>query len=275
MRTRELQSANQQLRAEINEKEDFIRAVSHDLSAPLRNAAGMADIVRRKQGDTLTPEAARCLDRIQHNIKTELDLIDELLELSHIQTHQAEPVMVDLNSKVEAITRQLEFELNKKNIRVVVPKPLPTICCDRRRILQLLQNLIDNAIKYTDPTRLRAGETPDIQITAEEQTDGYLIRVADRGIGVSQEESERIFHVFRRSTNQYVSGVQGKGVGLSSCKSIVQKLGGRIWVEPNPLGGSVFCFTLKRIVANFTEDAVEPAARAEVDACLAAGGQAR
>ncbi len=273
-RTRELKSANQQLRAEINEKEDFIRAVSHDLSAPLRNAAGMADIVRRKQGDTLTPDAARCLDRIQHNIKTELDLIEELLDLSHIQSNDSTPVMVDLNEKVESIGKQLEFELNKKNIRLVVPKPLPTIRCDRRRILQLIQNLIDNAIKYTDPARLRPAETPEITVTAEDREDDYLIRVADRGIGVSQEESERIFHVFRRSTNQYVSGVQGKGVGLSSCKSIVQKLGGRIWVEPNPRGGSVFCFTLKKdVVCAKGSRAGDSAKESERDACLISGGQ--
>jgi len=260
LRTQELQSANHQLRAEIDEKEDFIRAVSHDLSAPLRNAAGMADIVRKKQGDTLTPEAARCLDRIQHNIRTELDLIDELLDLSHIQSTEASPVIVNLNDKVESITRQLEFELNRKNIRVVIPAPLPTIRCDRRRIGQLLQNLFDNAIKYTDPARLPAGETPEIRVTAEDRQNEYLIRVADRGIGVSPEESERIFHVFRRSTNQFVSTIQGKGVGLSSCKSIVQKLGGRIWVEPNPLGGSTFCFTLKKSVVGIGGTGESPVA---------------
>lgn len=275
-RTQELQAANQQLRAEINEKEDFIRAVSHDLSAPLRNAAGMTDIVRRKQGDTLTPDAARCLDRIQHNIKTELDLIEELLDLSHIQSNDATPVLVDLNEKVESIGKQLEFELNKKNIRLVVPKPLPKIRCDRRRILQLMQNLIDNAIKYTDPARLRPAETPEITVTAEERKDDYLIRVADRGIGVSQEESERIFHVFRRSTNQFVSGVQGKGVGLSSCKSIVQKLGGRIWVEPNPHGGSVFCFTLKKnVVGAAAEVNCESTACPEQKACVVSGERIR
>lgn len=275
-RTQELQAANQQLRAEINEKEDFIRAVSHDLSAPLRNAAGMADIVRRKQGDTLTPDAARCLDRIQHNIRTELDLIDELLDLSQIQTCESTPILVDLNARVEAIGRQLEFDLNKKNMRLVVPTPLPTIRCDRRRIAQLLQNLIDNAIKYTDPARLRAAEAPDIEITAEERADDHLIRIADRGIGVSQEESERIFHVFRRSSNQYVSGVKGKGVGLSSCKSIVQKLGGRIWVEPNPRGGSIFCFTVKKSLVCRPETApARSCAGSEKDTCLVSGEQAR
>lgn len=277
VRTQELQSANHQLRAEISDKEDFIRTVSHDLSAPLRNAAGMADIVRKKQGETLTPDAARCLDRIQHNIRTELDLIDELLDLSHIQSTEASPVVVNLNEKVESIAKQLEFELSRKNIRVVVPAPLPTIRCDRRRMAQLLQNLFDNAIKYTDPARLPAGETPEIRVTAENRDEDYLIRVADRGIGVSEEERERIFHVFRRSNNDFVSTVKGKGVGLSSCKSIVQKLGGRIWVEPNANGGSTFCFTMSKSIVGVHGNARTEATigSCAVEATLIAGGAGR
>ena len=258
-RTRQLEDLNSQLREEISEKEAFVRTVSHDLAAPLRNVNGMADVLRRKQGESLTSDAAHCLDRIQHNIRQELELIDELLELSQIQSDDGPSLATDVADLVDGVVKQLEFELSKKNIRIIVGDGLPRICCDRRRLRQLLQNLIDNAIKYTDSQRLLPGQAPDIRITCNERSRDYLIRVADHGIGIDPAESDRIFHVFRRSANQFVSHVAGKGVGLSACKSIVQKFGGRIWVESNPGGGSVFCFTLAKAVVGPRVDDLESA----------------
>jgi len=258
-RTRQLEELNHQLREEISEKEAFVRTVSHDLAAPLRNVNGMADVLRRKQGESLSADASHCLDRIQHNIRQELELIDELLELSQIQSGDGPAVPTDMADLVDGVVKQLEFELSKKNIHVIVDGKLPKIICDRRRLRQLLQNLIDNAIKYTDGQRLLPGQAPDIRINCQYRSRDYLIRVADHGIGIDPTETDRIFHVFRRSANQFVSHVAGKGVGLSACKSIVQKFGGRIWVESNPGGGSIFCFTLAKSVVGPLADDLRPA----------------
>src|SRR5262249_10532377 len=123
--------------------------------------------------------------------------------------------------------------------------PLPTIVAERRRMRQLFQNLLDNAIKYTP-----AGEpnsTPhEVNIQFVERPDEFEFRVADRGIGVRPEERQAIFNVFSRARTDFGSRTPGKGVGLAHCKSSVQRYGGRLWVEDNPGGGSVFYFTLSK-----------------------------
>jgi len=249
-RTAALKSANDQLSTEIAEKRDLLRTVSHDLGAPLRNASGMATLLVRKQGDTLTPEAARCLERIERNLEHGRDLIDELLTLSQIQNEQGVPTDVDTGAEIESIAGQFDFELDQKDIRLVLDGPFPILRCRRRRFRQLMQNLIDNAIKYTDVSHHANGEISKIVIAHSAETARHRFTVADQGIGVSPDEAEHIFHVFRRCAKPFVSGVPGRGVGLSCCKSIVQQMGGRIWVEPNPAGGSVFGFEIPRDAAS-------------------------
>lgn len=257
-RTRALETANRQLHNEIEEKEDFIRTISHDLSAPLRNAKGMAGMLRSKQGDRLDDDALRCLDRIEHNIRHELELIDDLMELSQIQSGDETRTDIDLNAEFQALARKLEFEMNRKKIQLVVHPAMPRLYCDRLRIRQLLQNLIDNAVKYTADAPVEGETASRIQVSCEDRGSEFLFRVADEGIGVTAGDARTIFHVFRRSSNSFVRGVSGRGVGLSCCKSIVQKYGGTIWVEPNAPRGSVFCFTLSK--AAVTRDGAAAAA---------------
>lgn len=249
-RTEALKDANDQLRCEITEKRDLLRTVSHDLGAPLRNASGMAALLVRRQGDTLTPEAARCLTRIERNLDHGRDLIDELLTLSQIQNEQGVPTDVDTESEIVSIAGQFDFDLDQKDIRLVLDGPFPILHCRRRRFRQLMQNLIDNAIKYTDVSHHANGEQVKIVVAHSADAECHRFTVADQGIGVSPDEVEHIFHVFRRCAKPFVSGVPGKGVGLSCCKSIVQKMGGRIWVEPNSAGGSVFGFEIPRDAAS-------------------------
>lgn len=245
-RTNALASANDQLRREIAEKDDFVRAVSHDLSAPLRNAAGMAARLRDEQATRLTPQAAQRLDRIDHNLERGMELIDELLELSQIQTITTTPTEIDLHAEVTTVAKELEHDLDQKGLSITIEQRLPTIYCERRLVRPLFQNLIDNAIKYTDPCRTDRPQSKRIVISHDGDAEFHHIRIADNGIGVRPEDRERIFHVFRRASSAFARDVPGAGVGLACCKSIVQRLGGRIWVEANPDGGSVFCFSLSR-----------------------------
>jgi signal transduction histidine kinase len=146
--SRQLEAANRRLSSEIAEKEDFLRTVSHDLNAPLRNIAGMAATLLMKYRSTFDEEVVRRLERICRNVEVETDLIAELLELSRIKTRRHKMETVDLNELLGELTDLFEQDLESRRIRLTVDGPLPELHCERARLRQVFQNLIDNAIKY-------------------------------------------------------------------------------------------------------------------------------
>jgi len=244
-RTRQLQEANRLLQIDMAEREEFLRAVSHDLHAPLRNITGQIMLVKRKAGSELPDAADHHLQRIEHNVQYAINMIDELLELSRVRTTREPAQEFDLDTEIRAIAEQLECELDRKSVCLKIDGPLPTIVAERRRMRQLFQNLLDNAIKYT-PDSEPSSRPREVTIQFVEGPDEFEFRVADRGIGIRPEDRQAIFNVFNRARTDFVSRTPGKGVGLAHCKSIVQRYGGHIWVEDNPGGGSVFCFTLRK-----------------------------
>lgn len=241
-RTYQLTELNRRLQEEVAEKDDFLRAVSHDLSAPLRNVTGMTMLLRDRWAGQIDGDAGDLLKRIDGSVRHELELIDELLELSRIRTRRGEIQRVDLHEVVTAAADQFAFEMRSRGIEFEIEGRLPIVFADRTRMRQLFQNLIDNAVKYTDPAA--PAPTRRVRITCVDRPDVYEFRVADNGIGIAPRDRDRIFYVFRRAKDGFVAKTAGKGVGLATCKGIVQNYGGRIWVEPNSGGGSVFCLEL-------------------------------
>jgi signal transduction histidine kinase len=238
-RTSQLETANRRLTSEIDEKEDFLRAVSHDLNAPLRNIAGMAAMLLVKHKEKFDDEIVHRLERIQKNVQVETDLISELLELSRIKTRRQTMEKVDPEVIVKDLEGVLEEDLRSKNISVVLDTPLPKLMAERARIRQVFQNLIDNAIKYMGdrPTR-------EIHVGAFPGADETKFYVRDTGIGIETEDVDKVFHIFRRGRSAAVQKVAGKGVGLSSVKSIIEMYSGTIWVESKFGEGSTFFFTI-------------------------------
>ncbi len=236
-RTGELELTNHRLREEMAEKEDFLRAVSHDLNAPLRNIAGMAAMIAKKWADQLPREVLARLERIQFNVQAEIELIGELLELSRIRTRPQKRELVDFGQLMHEIRDAFEYELRAKRIELRIHGPMPKLYVERNRMRQVFQNLLDNAIKYMDskPRCL-------IDIGYQAISDMHVFHVADNGPGIAPEEQERIFYVFRRSAA--AAGVPGKGVGLALVKTVVANYDGRVWVEPRLVGGSVFYVAL-------------------------------
>jgi light-regulated signal transduction histidine kinase (bacteriophytochrome) len=112
---------------------------------------------------------------------------------------------------------------------------LPTVHAHEIRLVQLLQNLIGNAIKY------RSAEPPEIRVSAERRPEEWLFSVKDNGIGIEPEYSQQVFGIFKRLHGQ---AYEGTGIGLAICQRIVERYGGRIWVESKPGAGSAFCFTI-------------------------------
>jgi signal transduction histidine kinase len=278
-RTAELERANQRLSREIAEKEDFLRAVSHDLNAPLRNIAGMAAMLLMKHRQTFDEDVIHRLERIQRNVQVETDLIAELLELSRIKTRRQRMELVYLDTLVRELGEVFAQDLETRQIRLIYDTPLPALVCERARIRQVFQNLVDNAIKYmgegsaaeeggqrsevggqegnaslgTQPgstehadvtapgTRLK-----EIHVGAADGPNGPEFWVRDTGIGIEEEDLDKLFRVFRRGRSLAVQSVAGKGVGLASVKSIIETYDGTIRVESRLGHGSTFRFTIDR-----------------------------
>lgn len=248
-RTVQLEAANKRLSSEIAEKEDFLRAVSHDLNAPLRNISGMATMLLMKHRDHFAEDVIHRLERIQKNVEVETDLIEELLELSRIKTRRQRIETVDLNGVLKELGEVFTQDLESRQIRLVVDAPLPALDCERARMRQVFQNLVDNAIKYMGQGSPAEGAGTgatlrEIHVGCIVRADEAEFYVRDTGMGIEQEDLDKVFRVFRRGKNPAVQGVPGKGVGLASVKSIVETYSGTIWAESQVGRGSTFRFTI-------------------------------
>lgn len=239
LRTAELETANRRLSNEINEKEEFLRAVSHDLNAPLRNISGMASMLLMKHRDKFDADVVHRLERIQKNVEVESDLINELLELSRIKTRKSESEFVDPTLVVRELADTFENDLKTRGIALHVDTELPFMHGERARVRQVFQNLIDNAIKY-----MGDGPTKAIHVGCRVNDAEAEFYVRDTGLGIEEEDLSKVFQVFRRGKGPAVQNIAGKGVGLASVKSIVETFSGSIWVESKVGEGTTFKFTI-------------------------------
>lgn len=240
-RTAALERLNGQLHAEISEKEDFLRAVSHDLNAPLRNIAGMASMLILKYQDTLEKDAVQRLERIQKNVQVECELINELLELSRIKTRREKIERVDLHELIQSVADQFSSDFETRKITFRLTAQLPVMSGEKSRLRQAFQNLIDNAIKYMRPDGPR-----EITVSVTWHSDEVVFAFRDTGMGIAPEDLPQLFHVFRRAKNASIMKIPGKGVGLASVKSIIENYHGRLWVESTQGVGTTFLFALPR-----------------------------
>lgn len=238
-RTAQLEVANKRLSSEIAEKEDFVRAISHDLNAPLRNIDGMAAMLLMKHREKLDQDIIHRIERIQKNVQMETDLIGELLELSRIKSRRQKMETVDVAAMIHDLAGIFENDLKSRGIELVVDTPLPRLDCERARLRQVFQNLIDNAIKY-----MGDGPRREIHVGCQVRPEEAEFYVRDTGIGIEKEDLSRVFVVFRRGKNTAMQNVAGKGVGLASVKSIIETYNGTIWVESELGQGSTFRFTI-------------------------------
>ena len=234
-RTHDIEIANGRLREEMAEKEDFLRAVSHDLNAPLRNIAGMASILVVKMQAQLPPEAIDRLKRIQANVEVETSLISELLELSRIRTAPQRREVVDMRQLLDDVVGTFEFDLKQHNIELRISSHMPHLYVAKNQMRKVFQNLIDNAIKYMHR------DTGGRIWVEHELADGFHeFSVADNGPGIEADQLAKVFYVFRRATNAANSNIPGKGVGLALVKSVAANYDGSAWVTSEPTAGATF-----------------------------------
>jgi signal transduction histidine kinase len=239
-RTAALEQANRRLQQDMQDKDDFVRTVSHDLNAPLRNIAGMTRMLLTKHREQMTDEALTKLERIAANAKAETDLLADLLELNRIKSQPGKIQPVDLNELLASITESLAFDLQERRIALHIAEDMPTVHVNRNRIRQVFQNLLDNAVKYMADDQA----TPRIDVRYVEAQGQRTFIIADNGRGIAPEDRQRIFQVFQRARYSGADRIEGRGVGLASVKAIIEAHGGQLWVDSQIGKGSVFKFTL-------------------------------
>ncbi|MGH2401626.1 MAG: sensor histidine kinase [Candidatus Limnocylindria bacterium] len=245
-------------------KEEFLSAAAHDLRTPLTVVLGQAELLeRRLNRDPHAPVDRAGVSRITSEARRLRDLISELLDAQRLEQPGTvmDRVTLDLREVVDAArNRQLELGVG---LRVTAPLVPILTSADRARLEQVLDNLVENAIKYT-PNRV----LPEVEV-AQVGSEARLT-VIDHGVGIPEAERDRIFDRFYRASNAQGITDTGMGLGLYICRRIVEEHGGRIWVQPTPGGGSTFCVALP-----IADDAPEPdLANAEPSWNATAGAEA-
>ena len=227
--------AEEELRRSNAELERFAYVASHDLQEPLRTVASYVQLLSRRYRDRLDADGLEFIDFAVGGVRRMQQLIEDLLAFSRVGTRGAPLVPTDMRSAFEITLASLHAALEESRA-TVTSDPLPMVIGDAGQLVQLLTNLIGNALKF------HADAPPQVHLGATRDGRMWTISVRDNGIGIAPEYFERIFVIFQRlhSREEYA----GTGVGLAICKKIVERHGGRMWVESAPGRGATFSFTL-------------------------------
>jgi PAS domain S-box-containing protein len=216
--------------------EDFAYAISHDLQEPLRMVSSYLSLLRRRHQGRIDKEADDFIEFAVDGSQRMQQMIHDLLEYSRVSSRGAVPSPVD-SGQVLRLARDNLARAIADSGAAVESGDLPVVLADGSQLMRLFQNLVGNAIKYRDAAR-----PPRVRIDARATDGEWHFTVADNGIGIEPQYFERIFRVFQRLHSR--SEFPGTGIGLAVCKRIVERHGGRIWLESTPGEGSTFHFTL-------------------------------
>jgi signal transduction histidine kinase len=211
----------------------FAALAAHELQEPLRSVEHGARVLKEDFGTALEPAAAEVVDRLFESARGLQELIADLLAHSRAGGPERRPRPVAVEDLLERVLSNLEAAVRESGAKVT-HAPLPTVYADPVLLLQLLQNLIGNAIKY------RSAEPPRVHLSAARSNGQWVFSVHDNGIGIEPGQVETLFTSYKRLRPE----VPGSGLGLIICKQAVESMGGRIWVQSEPGQGSTFYFTV-------------------------------
>ncbi|MBI5184587.1 MAG: two-component sensor histidine kinase [Nitrospinae bacterium] len=250
----ELEAKNQELQKEIVERDrvkklldqsnkelqQFAYIASHDLQEPLRMVSSYVQLLQKKYKGKLDSDADEYIEFASDGARRMGNLINDLLAYSRLESQAKEFRLVDGENIFRNSLRDLQAAI-KESGAVVTHDPLPRVMGDDVQLESLFQNLIGNAIKY------RGKKTPQIHVSVEMKPGEWVFSVRDNGIGIDPGYFGRIFVIFQRlhARHEY----SGTGIGLAVCKKIVERHGGRIWVESEPGKGATFYFTIPEVGA--------------------------
>jgi PAS domain S-box-containing protein len=215
--------------------EQFAYAASHDLQEPLRMITTYSQLLLKGYRGQLEGEAGLCVQYIADGSKRMRDLLADLLAYTQLSMDgQESSEIADLGAVYEEALHNLKAAI-EENAAVVTSDPLPVVHGREAHLIQLFQNLIGNSIKY------RSDSPPRVHVAAEQQNGRWRFAVSDNGIGIDPLYQQQIFGVFKRLHGKQIPGT---GIGLAICQRVVERGGGRIWVDSQPNRGATFYFTL-------------------------------
>ena len=230
LRARDLERSNEEL-------QQFAYVASHDLQEPLRMISSYTQLLVRRYGSKLDGDAKEFMDFIVDGAARMKQLIEDLLSYSRVGTRGRDFQAVESGSALAKALANLRAAQEAAEASVT-HDTMPRVLADSAQLTQVFQNLVGNAMKF------RGADRPRIHVAAQTRDEVWVFTVSDNGIGLDPQYSERIFMMFQRLHNK--AEYPGTGIGLAICKKIVERHGGRIWVESKPGSGSTFGFTLPR-----------------------------
>ena len=236
---RQLKALNESLARSNQELEQFAYVASHDLQEPLRMVSSYTQLLAQRYKDKLDQDAKDFIAYAVDGANRMQQLIQDLLEYSRVTTRGRPPERFDAHEVLGEAVKNLQAAIHETGA-LVSSDELPMLRGDHTQIAQVFQNLIGNSIKFHKPD-----EPPRVHLSAErkaEQPESWTFKVRDNGIGIEPRHFERLFTIFQRLHGK--QEYPGNGIGLALCKRIIERHGGRIWVESEPGKGTNFFFTL-------------------------------
>jgi len=230
---RRLRAEQEELARSNRDLEGFASAVSHDLGAPLRTIHGFGQLIERRHGADMDAEALEFLGLMIGAAARGGELVDDLLTLARAGSGRLDRRPVDSAALAAEVLDALAAEDAAAAVRI---GDLPEVSADRTQLRQVLQNLIGNALKF------HGDAPPSVSVDAAPEPDGWRFTVADDGVGIDPGDQERIFEPLERGAAG--AEVPGTGIGLTLCRTAVERHGGRIWVDSAPGSGTAVHFTI-------------------------------
>jgi signal transduction histidine kinase len=245
--TGKIEEKNRELQVINSEMENFTYSVSHDLRAPLRAIDGYARIIEEDYTSVLDTEGRRLLNEVRRNAQKMGGLIDNLLTLSRVGRKEINRTVLDMNEMVQQVIVEVERTTHHK-AKITLANLYP-VAADRNLIIQMLQNLVSNAIKYTSKVA-----QPVIEITSTKEKNQIIYKISDNGAGFDMKYINKLFGVFQRlhTTEDF----EGTGVGLAIVQRIIHKHGGRVWAEGEVGNGACFYFSLPALPEGMPKEAI-------------------
>lgn len=238
----QLRQYTEALERSNSELDDFVYIISHDLKEPVRGIYSYSQFLIEDYADILDDSGRSKLHSLKKLSRRMEDLIDKLLYYSRLGRTELAFTQMDLNKIVEEVLDMLEPMIEAEKATIHIDSPLPTIVCDQARVGEIFRNLITNGMKYNDNV------TKTIHIGVTQNHPNFpgvpVFYIQDNGIGIPAKHHESVFKMFKRLHGRDAYG-GGTGSGLTIVKKIVNRHGGKIWIEEGKGGGTVFYFTLK------------------------------
>lgn len=232
----ELRITNDELSAANQELEQFTSIVSHDLQEPVRTIKSFLQLIEMKLNDGQINDLETYIGKSINAANRMRELIQNLLQYSQVGKIEVVKERVNVKELLNEVTQNLKTAIEKSKAQITVETNLDTVEGDRVQLVQLIQNLLSNALKFTNT------DQPKIKIEGFRENGHVKFAVSDNGIGIAQNDLNKVFEIFRRLNTK--KEYPGTGIGLAICKKIVDRHGGRIWPESKPGAGTTFYFTL-------------------------------